>query len=181
MLNNKPLLYSLILVLASLQFIWVPWYDAQQTSIEEAVVLTTKLAKHEAVQGAADQISQSLGQTEEVYAQQMALLLQGQDEQSFALQIQQSINDKIAASGLELEFFTWGGQTSLPDNTAARGQFTVRVTGAFKDIAKFGTGLEQQTGLKIVSMHFDWRGFAEPDKKTNTTFNIEILYRLGSS
>ncbi len=180
MLSNKPLLFALIFILASLQFVWLPWYEMQQTAIEEASVVSAKLTKYEAVQGAAEPIKQSLIDTKKVYEDQMALLLQGQDEQSFSLQMQQDINEKIASAGLQMEFFNWSGQTDLPDAGAVRGQFSVRVTGALVDIAAFGASLEQQTGLRVISMHFDWRGFAEPDKKANTTFNIEILYRLVS-
>lgn len=181
MLNNKPLLYTLLIILASLQFIWLPWYEAQQSTIDEASVLTAKLAKHEAVQGAADNIVQSLSQIKTAYEQQMDLLLLGEDEQSFSIEIQQKISEKIAAFNLQMDFFTWSGQASIADTSVARGQFTVRVTGTLVDVAKFASQLEQQTGLRIVSMHFDWNGFAAPDKKTNTTFNIEILYRMGSS
>ncbi|MFN6262859.1 MAG: hypothetical protein ACK4XG_08615 [Chromatiaceae bacterium] len=180
MLNNKPLLFALIIILASLQFVWLPWYEMQQAAIEEASVVTAKVTKYEAVQGAAEPIKQSLIDTKEAYEKQMTLLLQGQDGQSFSLQMQQDINEKIASAGLQMEFFTWGGQADLAEAGIVRGQFSVRVTGALANIAAFGTALEQQTGLRVISMHFDWRGFAEPDKKANTTFNIEILYRLVS-
>lgn len=178
MLQNKPLLIAIILLLASLQFVWFPWYDAQQAQIQELSTLLSRQQKTERLLEQKDQVQVELAQLQKVYAEQRALLLSGEEEQSFSLGLQQDFNKKVAAHNLQLEFFNWGEQVPEPVSALQRGLFTFRVSGALSDIVVFGHQLELQLGLKVVSMNFDWRGNLALDKKTNVTFNVELLYQV---
>ncbi|MBU2225655.1 MAG: hypothetical protein KKB00_16620 [Gammaproteobacteria bacterium] len=125
-----------------------------------------------------EQVSTELVQLKKVYSEQLVLLLAAEDEQALALRMQQDFNKKVAAQNLQLEFFNWGVQANDPPSGLQRGLFTFRVSGTLKDIVSFGHQLDQQLGLKVVSMNFDWRGSLALDKKTSVTFNIELLYQV---
>ncbi|OBP15323.1 hypothetical protein A5320_08135 [Rheinheimera sp. SA_1] len=178
MLKNKPLMIAVILVLASLQFLWVPWYDAQQEKVLETTTVLTRQMKIERLLEQKEQVSTDLVQLKKVYSDQLALLLVAEDEQTLGLRIQQDFNKRVADHNLQLEFFNWGVQGNDQPSGLQRGLFTFRVSGALTDIVSFGHQLDQQLGLKVISMNFDWRGNLALDKKTNVTFNIELLYQV---
>lgn len=178
MLKNKPLMIAIILILASLQFLWLPWFDSQQEKVQEATTVLTRQMKVERLLEQKEQVSSELVRLKKVYSEQVSLLLAAEDEQTLALRMQQDFNKRVAAHNLQLEFFNWGVQASDPPSGLSRGLFAFGVSGSLKDIVSFGHQLDQQLGLKVISMNFDWRGNLALDKKTNVTFNIELLYQL---
>jgi L-lactate utilization protein LutC len=182
MLQNKLLLISIIAILALLRFVYLPWYESQNVALEELQTLTKQLDKVQGLVKNRSQVEEELKLLEEFNAKQNALLLLGNDEQNFSLQIQKKWQTAMKASQVDLELFNWGLAASVGEeaNTFKK-QAVVRVSGSLVAIAKFTTSLETQVGVEISSFQLLPRKRLSALDKTTAVLNIDVLYRIEPS
>ncbi len=179
MLNNKPLLIGIILLLAALRFLIVPWMDYQDEQKQQLETLTKRLVRSEALLEFKDQLYQQKDQQDIVVGQFTDQLEQSTSVQQYQLELQQRLQQLIETRNAKMELFDWLSDSDLKAFSMHRARINLRFTGQLSDVIALHLMIEQQyPHAQILDLNTSWTGDLTKGRNLNVTMLIEADYRV---
>ncbi len=179
MLNNKPLLIGIILLLAALKFLIVPWMDYQDEQKQQLETLTKRLVRSEALLEFKDQLYQQKDKQDTAVAQFTDKLEQSVSVQQYQLEFQQRLQQLIETKNAKLELFDWLSDADLKAFNIHRARINLRFTGQLSDVMAIHLMIEQQFPYaQILDLNTSWVGDLTKGRNLSVTMLIEADYQV---
>jgi hypothetical protein len=179
MLNNKPLLLGIILLLAGLRFIIVPWMDYQDEQKQQLETLTKRLVRSEALVEFRTELTEQKQLQDTAVTRLLADLQQSPSTEQYQLEFQQQMQQLLESNNVSLLLFDWLSDTDLKAFNAHRARVSLRFEGTIADIVKTHLLLEQKyPSLLIRDLNTSWRGGLSKESRVAVTMMLESDYRV---
>lgn len=179
MLNNKPLLIGIVLLLAALRFLIVPWMDYQDEQRQQLETLTKRLVRSEALLEFKEQLYQQKDKQDIVVAKFTGKLEQSASVQQYQLELQQRLQQLIENKNAKLELFDWLSDSDLKALNMHRARINLRFTGQLSDVIGIHLMIEQQFPFaQILDLNTSWIGNLGKGRNVTVTMLIEADYRV---
>jgi hypothetical protein len=181
MLNNKPLLLGIILVLAGLRFIIVPWMDLQDEQKQQLETLTKRLVRSQVLVEHRAELNELKDRQDLVVNQLLRGMRTSPSTAEYQLEFQQQMQQLLESNNVNLLLFDWLSDTDLKAFNAHRARVSLRFDGAVADVVKTHLMLEQNyPGLLIRDLNTSWRGGLSKESKITVTMMLESDYVVGT-
>lgn len=182
MLQNKPLLLSIIGLLALIRFVLLPLHQHQQVLYQQLESLNKRLQRSEALV----QQQQQLQLLQSEQKQQLTVLLQPfpkvSSSSQYRLQLQQQLQQLAAGHGAAVTFFDWLSDAPLQVFNIQRARISLRITGPAANVMQAHAMIEQQYPHFIQrDLRGSWRGSLTPQSEVELTLLFEADYQLAEA
>lgn len=179
MLNNKPLLLGIILLLAGLRFIIVPWMDYQDEQKQQLETLTKRLVRSEALVEFRTELTEQKQLQDTAVSKLLTGLQQSPSTEQYQLEFQQQMQQLLESNKVSLLLFDWLSDTDLKTFNVHRARINLRFEGTIADIVKTHLVLEQNyPSLLIRDLNTSWRGGLSKESRVTVTMMLESDYRV---
>ena len=182
MLQNKPLLFSIIAILAGLRFLVWPYLDYADAQHQRLLTLTEREVKSSALLEQKATLENVLHQQHIKTERLLKDIPVTHDTQAYRLGLQTGLQQLAAQQGSQLVFFDWLGETDLAAFDVHRARINIRLKGRISNIVLTHAAIEQQfLHLSVISLTGNWRGELGRASEVELTMVLEADYRLGGS
>ena len=178
--DRRRVLIGLVVALAALRFLVVPWIESQGDARERLEVLTNRLDRSAGVVLNREAITASAASLEKANAADRPKFPQSANAESFRLEAQQRVTGLVEAAALRVEVFDWilDGPSDATALGFIRGRISLR--GDMRTQALlFGTleGELPNMIIREIQYSFEYPARGPFDNRATTTVVADFYFR----
>lgn len=180
-MNKKPYLLAVVGVLVLLRFVFVPWYEHQQSDIDTLASLTRNLQSAMLAERSIAPLSEVLTLTQTKVSRLKAGLPVAKSVEQLSLTLQSELSAAAVANSVELELFDWRNHLLKSEPDIFTGRIAIRVSGNMANVARFFAQLENNAGFDINTMRLSGSRSRTQLPEVNVNAELVMLFVMGNS
>lgn len=178
---NKPFLLTLVAVLVTIKFLFIPWYQYQDEQIATLEVNSKKLGRALALQGQQQQLEQEVERLSSAVTAYEKLLPGGADKNAVSLAVQSQWQQVFEQHQVEVKLFNWAGQRQLEQSDYWQARVVIKLSAPLERTLQALAELEQKYPLSFEESVLNNATGIQFRQHQELQLTVDVLFKVKAS